>query len=222
MFNNKNYLCGGTNLRIFIRNNNMTKIYLISNIDGDLNKVYIGKTKNSREADHRHHFGKQIIYEEIDQISSSDINDWKPLETKWIQYYIDLGYKVLNKNKGGGGPTQHTLSAKQKIGDRVSAKLKGRISPMKGKKHTEKTKQQQSISAIGKHKGGGFKGKTHKPESIMKMNKHICQIEPTTGVIIAEFTSVDMALRQLNIKGISNVLSGRAKTSGGFKWNYKQ
>ena len=200
----------------------MTKIYLVSNIDNDPNKVYIGKTKNSREADHRHKLGKHIVYEEIDQISSSNINDWKPLETKWIQHYIDLGYNVINKNKGGGGPNQHTLLAKQKIGNSVSEKLKGRISPMKGKKHTEQTKQQQSISAIGKHKGGGFADKTHKAESIIKICKPIYQIESTTGVIIAEFTSVDTALRQLNIKGISNVLKGRAKTAGGFKWNYKQ
>lgn len=33
----------------------MTKIYLVSNIDNDPNKVYIGKTKNSREYNHKKH-----------------------------------------------------------------------------------------------------------------------------------------------------------------------
>jgi hypothetical protein len=198
-----------------------TKIYLVTNINNDPNKVYIGKTKNSREADHRHDLGKQISYSTIDEIDSTNKEDWKLLETKWIQYYKDKGYDVINKNKGGGGPTFHTDIAKQKIGNNVSKKLKGRESPMKGRKHTEETKQQQSVSAIGKHKGGGFTGKKHKIESILKICKPIYQVDPALGIIINEFTSVNDALKQLNIKGISNVLKDRAKTAGGFKWKYK-
>jgi hypothetical protein len=201
--------------------NNITKIYIVTNIDNDPNKVYIGKTKNSRKADHRHNLGKQISYTIVDEIDSINKEEWKLLETKWIQYYKDIGYNVINKNKGGGGPTFHTDTAKQKIGNSVSEKLKGRESPMKGRKHTEETKHQQSISAIGKHKGGGFTGKKHKTESLLKICKPIYQIDPISGITISEFTSVDDALRQLNIKGISNVLKGRAKTAGGFKWKYK-
>ena len=93
---------------------------------------------------------------------------------------------------------------------------------MKGKKHTLKTKQQQSISAIGKHFGGGFTGKKHSIESILKISKPVYQIHPISGMIINEFTSIEIALKQLNIKGISNVLKGRAKTAGGFKWEYKK
>jgi len=198
-----------------------TKIYLVSNIDNNPNKIYIGKTKNSREADHKHNLGKNIYYTVIDEIHTLTKEDWKLLETKWIQHYRNLGYEVTNKNNGGGGPSYHTDIAKQKIGMCVSNKLKGRISPMKGKKHTEKTKKQQSLSAIGKHKGGGFTGKKHKIESILKICKPIYQLDSISERIINEFTSVDEALRQLNIKGISNVLKGRAKTAGGFKWKYK-
>ena len=197
------------------------KIYLITNIDNDTNKVYIGKTKNSRESDHKHNLGKCISYNIIDEIDSINNEDWKLLETKWIQHYRKLGYNVLNKNDGGGGPICHTDIARQKIGSGVSKKLKGRESPMKGKRHTLKTKQQQSISAIGKHIGGGFTGKKHSIESILKICKPIYQIHPISGIIINEFISVDIALKQLNIKGISNVLRGRAKTAGGFKWKYK-
>jgi hypothetical protein len=200
---------------------NTTKIYLVTNIDNDPNKVYIGKTKDSRENKHKKTFGSQITYTYIDEVNSLNKEDWEPLETKWIQYYKDIGYNVINKNKGGGGPTFHTDAAKQKIGNSVSEKLKGRESPMKGRKHTEETKQQQSISALGKHKGGGFTGKKHKAESLLKIYKPIYQIDPISEIIINEFTSVDNALRQLNIKGISNVLKGRAKTAGGFKWKYK-
>ena len=59
-------------------------------------------------------------------------------------------------------------------------------------------------------------------ESILKITKPIYQIESISGKIIAEFTSINAALKQLNIKGISNALKGRAKTAGGFKWDYKQ
>ena len=50
----------------------MTKIYLVENCYGDLNKVYIGKTKNSRENNHKNTYGDQIIYTIIDEIPSLD------------------------------------------------------------------------------------------------------------------------------------------------------
>ena len=83
---------------------NTTKIYLVTNIDNDPNKVYIGKTKDSRENKHKKIFGSQITYTYIDEVNSLNKEDWEPLETKWIQHYIDLGYDVVNiRRKGGSG-----------------------------------------------------------------------------------------------------------------------
>ena len=39
--------------------------------------------------------------------------------------------------------------------------------------------------------------------------------------IINEYDSYTSAKNQTNIKGINNVLTKRAKTAGGYKWNYK-
>jgi hypothetical protein len=53
----------------------------------------------------------------------------------------------------------------------------------------------------------------------------ILQIDPQTNVVIAEFKSQEDATRALNLKkstGINNVLKGRALTSAGYKWEYKE
>jgi hypothetical protein len=94
---------------------NTTKIYLVTNIDNDPNKVYIGKTINSRRSQHKNKFGSQITYTYIDEIQSLDRKDWKNLESKWIKHYIDLGYNVVNKNKGGNGPEYLNEDARNKI-----------------------------------------------------------------------------------------------------------
>ena len=78
----------------------LTKIYLVENCYGDPNKVYIGKTKNSRKKDHVKTYGPQIIYNEIDEIHSLNRKDWKPLETYWIHQFKQWGFEVMNKKIG--------------------------------------------------------------------------------------------------------------------------
>jgi hypothetical protein len=94
---------------------NTTKIYLVTNCYGNSNKVYIGKTKNSREADHKRSFGSHIIYTYIDEINSLDHKDWEPLETYWIEQFKQWGFEVLNENKGGGGPITHSEMVRDKM-----------------------------------------------------------------------------------------------------------
>ena len=101
---------------------NITKIYLVTNIDNNPNKVYIGKTKTrwGRESKHKLKYGSQITYTYIDEVSSLNREDWKILETKWIQYYINLGYDVINKRKiGGSGPEYWTEEQKEKHKDEI-------------------------------------------------------------------------------------------------------
>lgn len=82
----------------------LTKIYLVENCYGDPNKVYIGKTINSREYQHQKLYGKDIIYTYIDEVNSLEYKDWEILETFWIQYFHFLGFDIQNKKlKGGGG-----------------------------------------------------------------------------------------------------------------------
>lgn len=96
-----------------------TFIYLVTNCYGNLNKVYIGKTKNNRIYGHQHKFGKQIKYTVIDGVNSLYYNDWEPLETYWIEQFRAWGFNVVNKRKkGGSGPIFHTNNTKQIISKR--------------------------------------------------------------------------------------------------------
>jgi hypothetical protein len=99
----------------------MTYIYLVEKCYGDVNKVYIGKSVNpqSRKNQHLKKYGREIIFNEIDKVSSFSSKDWKVLETFWIHYFKFLGFKVLNQNNGGGG------SSKWNEGQRNNRKEKG-------------------------------------------------------------------------------------------------
>jgi len=81
-----------------------TYIYLITHIDNDPYKVYIGKTINihSRKLKHYKSFGKNILFNIIDE-SLSLRKYWEPLESYWIEQFKQWGFDVINKNKGGGG-----------------------------------------------------------------------------------------------------------------------
>lgn len=83
-----------------------TKIYLITNIDNNPFKVYIGKTKNCRKNNHETTYGKQITYDYIDEIDSFDYKDYGPVETFWINQFKAWGFEVVNNNEGGGGPSK--------------------------------------------------------------------------------------------------------------------
>lgn len=212
------------------------KIYLVSNIDNDPKKVYIGKTKNNRKNNHTRKYGKQILYNYIDEIDSLDHKDWKQLESKWIQYYIDLGYNVLNKNKGGGGVIFHTNETKQKMSKpkpeitklKIKNGLKGNkhIDHKKGKEHGNygKIRSEEQLQSMRKPKpeGFGLKMKVSKPNVSIVRSIPIIQYN-MNNIIIKEWDNAASAGENLNIKvaSICNALKGRAKTAGGFIWKYK-
>lgn len=128
-----------------------TKIYLVTKCYNDPNKVYIGKTKTSRKSAHKCKFGNQITYDYIDEILGLNKNDWKSLETYWIEQFIQWGFEVLNKNKGGGGPETHSEKTRQKLAF-------GR----KGKKHSNKSKLKISKANKGKLMSSQHKQKISK------------------------------------------------------------
>tara|TARA_R110001592_G_scaffold39983_2_gene131457 strand:- start:7 stop:642 length:636 start_codon:yes stop_codon:yes gene_type:complete len=94
-----------------------TKIYLVSNCYGDINKVYVGKTINSsRKNDHKRKYGYNIKFKILEEIKGTNKELWKPRESYWIQHYTNLGYEVLNKQKSGGsGVEYHSIETKSKI-----------------------------------------------------------------------------------------------------------
>ncbi len=222
-----------------------TKIYLVTNINDNPNKAYIGKTKNSRENNHKKAFGNNIKYNIIDEVESLNRNDWEPLETKWIQHYIDLGYDVVNKRKkGGSGPEYHTEESKYK----QSEKMKGRSKPegfgnllsllKKGKPNLKnkikpsdfgnKLKKQhqggENISKAKKGKPSGKKGKIYgalKDSYLKNINrkKIVLQIDPINNNIIKEWES-----RNKIKKEIGGGITGAIRTGKIYKnsyWKYK-
>jgi len=134
----------------------ITKIYLIENIEPGTNKVYIGKTKVSRENAHKRHFGPHIKYTYIDEVNSLNHNDWEPLETYWIEQFRQWGFEVVNiRKKGGSGPEYQTDDVRYKIsksmlGKSKTDKHKQNLSKARiGMKLSEETKQKISQNRIG-------------------------------------------------------------------------
>lgn len=54
------------------------------------------------------------------------------------------------------------------------------------------------------------------------LSKPVFQVDPQTGEILTVFESISKAARSVDIhsKGIKDVINGKQKTAGGFKWSY--
>ena len=218
----------------------LTKIYFLHK--GDNIPFYIGKfNKKSRLNSHQLKFGKDIQLEIIDEVP---ISEWKFWEIWYILLFKSWGFKLSNKNKGGGGPTHHTEKTKSKIskkikinkerGLKIGRTNKGRISPMKGKTQSEEWKINISKS-IKNHKTRGSKiskalnllsneTKHNKNNLISQANsKPIFQYDLNMN-FIKEWESAKEASRKLNLldSNINCCLKGKYKHSGGFIWKYKQ
>ena len=91
---------------------------------------YTSRTAGERMDEHQRLLKKQITQTTIDEVEDGE---WRYWETYWIEQYKNWGFKLINKNKGGGGVEKHTELSKKKIGDSMrgqkrpttSAKLKG-------------------------------------------------------------------------------------------------
>jgi hypothetical protein len=184
-----------------------TKIYIVSNIYGDSNKVYIGKTKNNRKYNHIKTYGKNITYDYIDEINSLDRKDWEPLETKWIQYYVNLGYDVVNKRKkGGNGPEFHNKEIKEKI-----SKI------LKGKKRSIEQKQTYIKSLVGRK----FSSEQKKKISLSKIGKGGRKIVCINDNKIFNTITEASYFYNIKLRSITNILHGRAnKTINNLTFKY--
>ncbi len=119
--------------------------------------------------------------------------------------------------------TKEKISATQKLikRDKLSDETKEKMSlAHKGKKLSDETKQKMSNahSGVNNH----FFGKTHSKETLLKTRKPIIQLDKDNN-FIKEWCGVNNAAKELGIKqsGISLVLNGKYKTTGGFKFIYK-
>jgi hypothetical protein len=200
---------------------NITYIYLIENIDNDPYKIYIGKTSNpkKRYSAHRHTYGDIITYNIIDNIPTLDQLKWKPIESYWIEQFKQWGFKVVNKNKGGGGIIFHTQENKEKISKRLLGNTYN-----KGTKYSEESKQKLRFS----RPNSGPKGKLPEQWKLNLKVNHPKQWKPIIqydimGNIVKEWSSTTEASKQLGIRTntINNCLKGLSKITKGYIWKYK-
>ncbi len=209
--------------------NKMTYIYLVENCYGDPNKVYIGKTINSRESNHKKTYGYQIIYTFIDEINSLDRKEWEPLESYWIEQFKQWGFEIVNKRKKGGmGPEFLSKESRDKkskamLGKKHSQETCLKISQSrKGQKQTISAKHKISKALKGRKRSNFFMSESGKEKIKNIISKPILQFDKNNN-LIQEWSSTQEAATYYNIqKGhICNALRGRSKTCCGFTWKYK-
>jgi hypothetical protein len=176
-----------------------TYIYLITNIDNNPNKVYIGKSNSPHLRKHYHNskFGKDITFNIIDIILYKNKKEWEFFENYWIEQFRCWGFELKNKNNGGGGPQFHNEETKQKM----------RIPK------SEETKKKMKKPRVNKQGFSNPKPKKRIPIVQLDKNNNIIQI----------FASCLEAAQILNLNpiAINNALNHRAQTSGGYLWKYQ-
>lgn len=213
----------------------MTKIYIL-----EKNGVpfYVGKTKGVwRKNIHKRIFGDDINFIEIDLVEDNEYIFW---EKYYISLFRSWGFKLENKNNGGGGPIIYTEEQKQKMrkphkkgtGEKISKALIGK----KRGPQSEETKQKIKLIKTGKsqpniskaNKGRNILwadkiGDAHrgKPKNYIGHHKPILQYD-LQGNLFNTYQSAQEAGRCLNKSGnqIADCASGRQKTAFGYIWKY--
>jgi len=198
-------------------------------LEKDNSPFYIGKTNNpkSREADWKREYGEDIKFYTIDEVN---IEEWKQWECYWIEQFKSWEFKLINQNKGGGGPNTHSDETiekirSKKIGKKYNKSYKTRKD--KGLKHNK----QQGVK-IGRPEGFKYseelklylsnkmKGRSkHSEEGKYKFvdNNVYSFININTD---EEFKGIRYDFQKkynLRYKGIYNLVTNKAKTYKGWK-----
>ena len=225
----------------------ITYIYILHK--GDNIPFYIGKSvfPEGRMSLHKKNFG-DIFMDIIDDVPTSEWLFWE----KWyISLFKSWGFKLENKNNGGGGTSYHNEETKLKMqkpkpegfGKLVSNRLKNtpqspetiakRVAKTTGKKRTKEQKEKLSKAFKGrtfseernKKIGDAQRGipNPKSPELIAKLKKPIIQYDKK-GNFIQEWESATDAGKVYGSRTtIQNALvERRCKTAYGFIWKYKE
>ncbi len=206
----------------------MIKIYVLEKNDIPF---YVGKAKDATKRKHAH---RRTYGLDIQSYIIDEVEDWKYWESFWIEQFKQWGFKLENKNNGGGGPSSYTEEQKQKmrkpriegIGKKISKTLKER-------NHSQYYTQDVRDKISKGNKIPKPFSDTHKQNmGIAKRNqaKQVLQCD-LNGNIIKEWESKGQAAlwikEQTNktsnlVSQIKDCILGRQKTAFGYKWKYKQ
>jgi hypothetical protein len=200
---------------------------------------YVGKAKNAVRRQHKHYltFGTDIKMEVIDIVENKQ---WKFWEQYWICQFKSWGFKLENKNSGGGGPTEWTLKQKQDINPNRIEKIKNH--PTRGE-HISKTLKQRNHSKYYtediKQKMSEATKNIPKPFSNEHIqNMGIAKRKQATPVLqydldnnfIKEWESKGQAAEWIKqqtgktsniVSQIKDCILGKQKTAFKYKWKYK-
>jgi hypothetical protein len=184
-----------------------TIIYYLCKEDGV--PFYVGKSNNinQRRYNHKYTYGSNVKLEILDVIN---IREWKFWEKYYISLFKSWGFKLENKNNGGGGLTTIIFSKDRNM--KISAANKGKTSYNKGKTFTEEHKAK--IKAKRNH----LKGRKNTWQSIP-----IVQYDLQMN-FIQEWNSQKEAQLSFNkpkSDGIGAVCRGEQKTAYGYIWKFK-
>ena len=186
------------------------KIYYLHN--GDNIPFYIGKTNNLkvRLANHRKK------YKDADIEVISEVKDWKRWERYYIKKYTNLGYNLLNGNKGGGGPNAgrpHTW------GNKISKSLKGKLPNWLNPNEIAERRERM----LGKQHVLNYKYTEKQLENVIDgKRKHINQYTEEGDMIKTWYATLTEIANEFNNKSSSTLnqhMRGKLKHAYGFIWS---
>lgn len=168
---------------------------------------------------------KQIFTEEVKQ--KRRVNSAKAIreqrkgksfeEIFGIEKSKEIKQKISNTSKGTlpwNTGKKHSEETRRKI----SESNKGKIGTFSSKKHTKETKIKMAEKAKGRKINVSPEGRerTKKANSIAVLQFSL------SDEFIKEFKSISEAMTHTKIKSIGACCKGKRKTSGGYKWKYKE
>lgn len=198
------------------------------------NKINNARKKYNKESDWKYDILEYCLEDRLDE-----------REIFWISYFntVEEGY---NSEYGGGTNKIISDDTRRKLSEKKKDVYVGENNPFYGRHHSEETRKRISESHKGKETW--MKGKHHSEESRKKIS--IAKSNPSEetrrkisesnkgrkpvnrkpvlqyskeGEFIREFETVTSASIELGIEitHICAVCKGKLKTSGGYKWKYK-
>ena len=196
--------------------NELTQIYYLHR--GDNMPFYIGKTinfhKNVRLNNHKITFGEGILLEEIDLVKTIE---WEFWEKYYISLFKSWGFKLKNKNNGGGGCITHEVSKETR--KKISITHKGLKKPFsKSHKKNHKKSYKDRKVTWGEKISKGLKGRKNTWGGGGRKGRKVLQYDLNNN-FIKEWDNIEEPSKFY--KGyIGGCLNGRQKTAGGFIWKY--
>lgn len=190
------------------------KNYIYCLFDINDNVIYVGKTKLRLEQRLKAHIKKLNENLYIYELDCIENNDWRLWEEYWIQQFKAWGFKLLNKNKGGGGPEKHSdetkkLMSEQRKGRIFSDAHKTKLSEaLKGKVLTDTHKANIGKTSLGRTMSDEAKKQISKKLKEMKRapisNSFKSKFNNEQLKDIIEMYNNNVSLRKIAVKYNSN------------------